>query len=125
MVFKKLKQIKKQRDYEKFFVSPEIISIFYSYCKARKINPDLNEIPKSFNHVDADSLMNSSEYLLSAAWPVIKDDLYPSFVNEDQLIIFCNHEGYAIALMSSSKVLDLCSGMNINVGSCFRVNWRE
>lgn len=119
MVFKRLKQLKKQRDYGKFLVLPEIINASHKKCQAGRVNPDLTEIPLVFNHTDVDSLMESSKYLLSAAWSVIKDDLYPSFINEDQLIIFCNHEGYAIALMSSPKVLDLCSAKNINVGSCF------
>ncbi|MHB9094993.1 MAG: response regulator transcription factor [Eubacteriales bacterium] len=120
MLFKRLKQLTKHTDYEKYLVSPEIISASHSKCQAIRINPDMTQIPQLVNHLDTFNLIESSRHLLSAAWPVIKDDLYPSFINEDQLIILCNHEGYAIALMSSPTALDLCSSMNISVGSCFR-----
>lgn len=119
MPFERLKQIEMRVELKKYYVSPEIIDASHIECRKRRINPDLTEIPKLHNHFDSGYLIESSKHLLSAAWPVIKDDLYPCFVNEDQLIILCNHEGYAIALMSSPKVLDLCYGLNISVGSCF------
>jgi len=67
-----------------------------------------------------EELLESSESLLNAARPIIKEDLYRNFTDEDQIIILCNHEGYAVDLMSSLKAIQLCFSMGLGLGTCFR-----
>ena len=58
--------------------------------------------------------------MLNAARPIIKENLYRNFTDEDQIIILCNPGGYAVDLISSFKSIQLCFSMGLGLGTCFR-----
>ena len=120
MLFEKLRPSKQVADTKKILVPALIIKESHQRCRDKKIKPNLAQMPQVLNKTEVEVLLGDSKFLLSAAWPIIKYNLYPNFSDEDQLIILCNHEGYALALMSSPKTLDLCDGMDISLGTCFR-----
>ncbi|ADG81432.1 transcriptional regulator, LuxR family [Thermincola potens JR] len=119
MLFEQLKQLKKA-DYDKFLIPSQILEASYKRCRDKGVKVELAQMPRILSHPEVDKLLEKYKLLLLVAWPVISEDLYPNFTDEDQLIILCNHEGYAVALMSSPKALELCYSMNIGPGTCFR-----
>ncbi|GAB4274032.1 response regulator transcription factor [Thermincola ferriacetica] len=119
MLFEQLKQLKKADD-DKFLIPSQILEASYKRCRDKRVKVELAQMPRILSHPEVDKLLEKSKLLLLVAWPVIREDLYPNFTDEDQLIILCNHEGYAVALMSSPKALELCYSMNIGPGTCFR-----
>lgn len=119
MLFGRLKR-KKVIDYEKFTVSPQIIEESHKRCRDKRVKADLAKMPLVLSESEVENLLENSKALLSAARPVIKNELYLNFTNEDQLVILCNNEGYAVDLTSISRVLALCPGINISLGTCFK-----
>ncbi|MDH7577878.1 MAG: LuxR C-terminal-related transcriptional regulator [Bacillota bacterium] len=77
-------------------------------------------MPQILTEAEIENISAESADLSTTAWPIIKNLLYPNLTDKDQLIIFCNHEGYTLGILSSPQVLDLCSRMNISQGACFR-----
>jgi len=119
MFFKRLKQLKRTTNYDEFLATSEIIRDSHKRCRQGRVNANLTQMPTVLTDVQVKKLLEDSGFLLTAAWPIVKEDLYRNFTNEDQLIILCNGEGYAIALMSSPKALELCYSMNLGLGTCF------
>ncbi len=105
--------------YENYLLAPEIISAFHKECQEKKIRRRMKKVPPMLNTQGISKIIEDSSRLLSMIKPIIEQELYPNFV-EEKLIILCNNEGYIIYLMSSPKVLELCYGLNIKLGTCFR-----
>jgi len=120
VLFTRLRETKEPVKYENYFVSSQIIEASHQRCREKRVNPALSKIPQLPVSLYLDNVFEGSNELLLAAKPVIKHELYPYFMDEDQLIILCNPEGYAVYLMSSPKTLELCFNMNICLGTCFR-----
>ncbi len=120
MIFEKLKEMKRTVDYEKLFISPEILHESHKRCRESRVRTDLERMPVVLNNLEVDNLLEDSKLLLSVARPVMREAIYPNFTDEDQIIILCNSGAYAVDLMSSPEVLKLCYRMNIGNGSCFQ-----
>lgn len=125
MFSKRLKRLKQAEDYRNFLASPEIIEDSHKRCRERKLDACLTQLPRVVNGLHVEELLESSRSLLNAARPIIKEDLYRNFTNEDQIIILCNHEGYAVDLISSLKAIQLCFSMGLGLGTCFREEFVE
>ncbi len=98
-------------DYDKFLIPSQILEASHERCREKGVKVELAQMPRILSKHEVNNLLKESKLLLSVAWPVIREDLYLNFADEDQLIILCNHEGYAVALMSSPRALEACYDM--------------
>ncbi len=120
MLFEEPKKIKQAVDYEKFLVPPEIIKDSYQRCRDSRVRTELTKMPRVLVDIQVEDLLTNSELLLSAARPVIRQEMHPYFNDENQLIILCDSEAYALDLMSSPETLNMCYQKDLGQGSCFK-----
>jgi transcriptional regulator of acetoin/glycerol metabolism len=120
MLFEELKKLKQVVDYENSLVPPEIIKDSYQRCRDSRVRTDLTKIPRVLSNIQVEDLLTDSKLLISVARPVIRQEMHPYFTDENQLIILCDSEAYALDLMSSPEMLNMCYQKGFGQGSCFK-----